>query len=271
MKLKAIIRNINWLNILLMVAIALFANYILLPIFDIKASYMPPSVKKGSEEKKQEVSQEVQIPTPLEYAVIADQNLFHPERKIPIEKVEQQPLPKPEFVLYGTLITDELSIAYLEDLKAPFTTPGRGKRQRAIRTGDSMSGFTLKEIETDKIVMVRGEEKLIVAMIDSNHPKERKEAGTATAPKQPQATPAPTPAQKQIESRRATSVSQAPATPRASLPRAAQSAPAGTPSTSPTRPGMGIKAAPQNVERSVPQVDPNNITPGGFLYDKLHR
>jgi hypothetical protein len=41
-----------------------------------------------------------------------------------------------------------------------------------------MSGFTLKEIEADKIVMVRGEEKIIVSINDTAHPKMRESQGT---------------------------------------------------------------------------------------------
>ncbi|MBM4140431.1 MAG: hypothetical protein FJ242_02905 [Nitrospira sp.] len=173
MQFRTIIRNINLLNIILVVAIAIFANHILLPMFDIKASYMPPPAKKGSEEKKEEVSQEVKMPTPLEYAAIADDTLFHPERKIPPEKKGEQQLPKPEFVLYGTMITDDVKIAYLEDLKAPRNTPGRGKRQIAMKKGDTISGYTLKDIEADRIVMVRGEDQIVIPV---KRQKERKES-----------------------------------------------------------------------------------------------
>ncbi len=101
-----------------------------------------------------------------DYSIISDENLFHPERKIPIEKKEEKPLPKPEFVLYGTLISENLSLAYLEDLKEPYTSPGRGKRQIPLRAGDTLSGFTLKEIYTDKVVMIRGEEKIVLNLTD---------------------------------------------------------------------------------------------------------
>jgi hypothetical protein len=140
-------------------------------------------------QEEEEVVQ-FQVPSITEYAKIADENLFHPERKIPTEKKEEQPLPKPEFVLYGTLISDELSLAYLEDVKAPRSSPGRGKRQVALKKGDSMSGFTLKEIEADKIVMLRGEEKIVVNISDPTHPKAREASQTvATAASQQQPAP----------------------------------------------------------------------------------
>ena len=112
--------------------------------------------------------------------MIAEENLFHPERKIPAEKKVEQALPKPEFVLYGTLITDDIKLAYLEDRKAPYNTPGRGKRQTVLKIGDTMSSFTVKEIDTDKVVMVRGEDRIEVNVIDPAKPKR---GDTGVAPK----------------------------------------------------------------------------------------
>jgi len=45
-----------------------------------------------------------------DYAVIPEKNLFHPDRIIPVEKKEVT-IPRPEFVLYGTLIVDDVRIA----------------------------------------------------------------------------------------------------------------------------------------------------------------
>jgi len=186
LKVKNFFRNINLLNIILITSIIILANYIVLPMFNMNIKYTLPAGKKtiGDTDEK---PAESHIPSLTDYTMIAEDNLFHPERKIPVEKKDEQPLPKPEFVLYGTLITDDLSLAYLEDLKVPRSTPGRGKRQTAMRKGDNMSGFTLKEIETEKVVMVRGEERIIVPISDPSHLKERKESvAVATAPKLPQ-------------------------------------------------------------------------------------
>ena len=179
-KVKNIFRNINLLNIILITSIIILANYIVLPMFNMNIKYTLPAGKKivGDDAEK---PAESPIPSLTDYTMIAEDNLFHPERKIPAEKKVEQPLPKPEFVLYGTLITDDLSLAYLEDLKVPRSTPGRGKRQTVMRKGDNMSGFTLKEIETGKVVMVRGEERIIVPIADQSRPKDRKETGLITA------------------------------------------------------------------------------------------
>jgi len=136
--------------------------------------------------------EELSLPSNVDYMIISEENLFHPERKIPVEKKVEQPLPKPEFVLYGTLVSENISIAYLEDLKAPRNTPGRGKRIIPLRKGQTLSGFKLEEIETDRIVMTRGEEKIIVPINDPSRPKERQTVTTTqTPPPQPQPAPQP--------------------------------------------------------------------------------
>jgi type II secretory pathway component PulC len=176
MQFKKIITNINLLNIMLILTGLLFAFH-LSPLFAMKVKYALPPAKKFTEAASEKTSQP-QTPSIAEYAVISEENLFHPERRIPPEKKEAAPLPKPDFVLFGTLISDDLRLAYLEDLKAPRSTAGRGKRHTALKKGDAMSGFTLKEIEADKIVMVRGEEKIIVSINDTAHPKMRESQGT---------------------------------------------------------------------------------------------
>ena len=262
MKIKKILRNINILNIILTSAVIAFAAYSIFPTLEMKVKYALPAAKhiEGTADDK---TGELEIPSLTQYTAVVDENLFHPERRIPPEKTVEQPLPKPDFVLYGTMISDDLSLAYLEDLKAPRNTPGRGKRQVALKKGDSMSGFILKEIETDKILMVRGEEKLIVAMNDPQKAKARAVTATTTAvtPKQPQATPT-TPAQKQRESRRAAAVSQAPvsAAPRVSVPQpiTPQQTPQSVTPAQPVRPDIK-RDAPSN------QYMPSG-TGGGLLF-----
>jgi hypothetical protein len=123
---------------------------------------------------------------------------------MPVEKKEvAQPLPTPEFVLYGTLLVDDLHVAYMEDRKAPQNTPTRGKKQIPLRPGESLSGFTVKEIEPSKVVMVRGEERLVVSLDDETKSKDRggppapaKGAPAVQAPVQGKQAPASTEAER---------------------------------------------------------------------------
>jgi len=201
-----LLRSFNVLNVVLALAAVFFVWRLLLPTVNVKVKYTLPAVKKKViEETKVEVAKP-QAQTPADYVIIAEQNLFHPERRIPPDKKAEAaaPLPMPEFVLYGTLITDGLRIAYMEDKKSPQSTPGRGKRQSSLMVGEHLSGFTVKEIDADKVLMVRGEEKITVPL---NTSKTREtiaaqpaqpagnvppQAGRAPAPgQQPAVPPAP--------------------------------------------------------------------------------
>lgn len=174
---------------MLLVALVMLANYTILPMFNMSIKYTLPVVKKIKSDKYKKPV-ESPITSPSDYTIIAEQNIFHPERKIPAGDNEKPPS-NPEFVLYGTLITDDISLAYLEDLKAPFSSPGRGKRQIALRRGDTLSSFILKDIEADKVTMVRGEETVIVYLNDTQRPKTRGTSAppTALVPLQPASVP----------------------------------------------------------------------------------
>ncbi|MFN3480095.1 MAG: hypothetical protein ACK415_06875 [Thermodesulfovibrionales bacterium] len=207
--IKGLLRHLNILNILLIGILVILARYALYPVPEPKIIVKPTSQQAGIGDDSAE--KEVPSSSPADYMIIAEQNPFHPERKIPVEKKAEQPLPKPEFVLYGTLITDDLSIAYMEDKKAPVSTPGRGNRQTPLRVGQSLSGFTLKEIETEKVVMVRGEETMTVYLNDPNVPKQRttaiavpaKQGATPAPPQQRQTTSTPQPGRTRVVEPRA--------------------------------------------------------------------
>lgn len=170
--LKYLFRSITVLNALLIAVIVAWTNYTVSPLVRTKVIFTPPPVKKTEPAKEAALAQS-QAPSPQDFVLIAEQNLFHPERKIPVEKAPAPPLPTPEFVLYGTLMTEDTSVAYMEDIKAPQSTAGRGKRQVALRKGETLSGFALKEIEAQKVVMVRGEESVTVNLNETQRPKLR--------------------------------------------------------------------------------------------------
>src|SRR4030065_562783 len=138
-RFSRLLKNINVLNIILLVAAILLADYVVLPLLNVTVKYIPAIPKKISSEKEEKTAQGL---------------TSHP--------------------------TDYTSFAYLEDKKSPRSTPGRGKRQTALKKGDTMSGYILKEIDHDKVVMVRGEDTLTVKVIDSSVKKDR-EAATPSA------------------------------------------------------------------------------------------
>ena len=267
MTFNKFLRNINVINLGLSSLILYFAYFLLFPLLDLPVAYSLPPVKPSATGKTETEPPLQQTHNPMEYTQIADQNLFHPERIIPPEKKAEAPLPKPEFVLYGTLITSDLGIAYLEDKKsAPVTTAGRGKRQTALKKGESLSGFILKELFNDRVVMNRGEETMTVYLNDSQAPKAREgvpdltktapktaAAGTPPVPSRPGTAPAGPAAPNNISRPTA---SQTPPSTAGPTPSAAMSGlpSSGTPATSPGTSGAFTPSRPRY--RPVPSGGP---------------
>jgi hypothetical protein len=183
---RSILSNITLLNILLVFCAAIFISLNIDPMF-VRNFALQINQESSQEKGSNEGASELQSPSSSDYIIVGDNNLFHPERIIPPEKKEEKPLPKPEIVLYGTMISDDLKVAYVEDLKAPRNTPGRGRRQLSLYKGDELGGFVLKEISTDKIVMRRGEEVLTVTLYDSHKKPKSVAPPASTAAKPPQA------------------------------------------------------------------------------------
>ncbi len=177
---KQILRNINVLNILLLaIALLLFLEFDY-PLLNRDISVEQIEAKEAALQNEEKVAPETSV-SYADFATVAEKNLFHPEREIP--KTEKEAVPKPELILYGTLITDDVSIAYVEDKKSPYSTPGRAKRQTALKKGNSIAGYVLREIEPNRIVLTRGEDKLVVRLDDATDKRKDGEGGTSQAPK----------------------------------------------------------------------------------------
>ena len=192
--LRYLYRSVNILNLILLLGLAAIMIFVVIPLFSAKVKVASPIVPPKAAIIEEEMGEEKAAPSPLDFAAISEENLFHPERRVPLDKKDEKALPKPELVLYGTIITDDMRVAYVEDKKSPKTTPGRGKRQSSAKIGDQFSGFVLKEIEADRIVLVRGDERMVVNLTEKN--KQREGAGAsgaaaATARPAPSATPVP--------------------------------------------------------------------------------
>ncbi len=118
-------------------------------------------------------------PSPVDFMAVAENNLFHPDRRVPPEKKETAE-PKPELILFGTLIDGKDSLAFIEDKRLPKTSPGRGKRQVTIKKGDTVGGFVVVSIETDRIRLVRGEEMLEFHLMDAEKRKAEGATGSGS-------------------------------------------------------------------------------------------
>lgn len=186
MGFNSILRHFNLLNIALLSAAVFLGSYILPPLFNADVKYNPPSPKKAEKSSSGEETGNTS-PSPQEFSVVAERNLFHPSRSIPpvvvAEAPAPPPLPKPDFVLYGTMISGDDKLAFIEDKKAP----GTAKKQRSLHLGSALSGFTLTEVYQDKVVMERGDEKLEVRILDSA--KSRTVVGGPTSASRPASQP----------------------------------------------------------------------------------
>jgi hypothetical protein len=176
------------LNLLLAAIVFGLLQYLVFPLFNTNGAVTVPAPKKVAETATGEPMQTTEPPSPMEFLAIAEQNLFHPERRIPVEKTDEEAkqLPKPEFVLYGTLIEGDSRIAFMDDLKTPLNTPGRGKRQRVVKQGSSLSGFVLSEVSESSVTMARGAEQIVVRLDDQSRKNRGSAETTHTSAQTPQ-------------------------------------------------------------------------------------
>ncbi len=168
--LRYLAQSANPLNILLVAIMVTAIIYIILPLLKMNSQYSPPQVKPKAAEEIEEPQEKTASILPADYTVIGEHNLFHPERRVPVDKKAEE-VPKPELILYGTMIRDDVQYAFIEDKKNPKTTPGRGTRQTTIKKGDTISGFVVSEISTDRITLTKGDEKITVLLTDANKQK----------------------------------------------------------------------------------------------------
>jgi hypothetical protein len=121
---------------------------------------------------------------------IASRNLFSPSRtEAPPTPVAGTPTapPPPKPNLYGVVLRDEASIAYLED---PMT-----KRVAGYRVGDAVAGGTVQRIAADRVVLARPDGQVDVRLHDPAKPRPPAPAGQGdgSAPTRPVAGRPPLP------------------------------------------------------------------------------
>ncbi len=182
--LRYLVRSVNPLNVLLFIITVVAAIIVIFPLTKMNTKYSLPQVKPKPVEETQKLQEKSGNILPSDYTMIAELNLFHPERRIPVEKRTEE-IPRPEVVLYGTLVQDNVQYAFIEDKKNPKTTPGRGNRQTMVKKGDIIGGFTVSEIDTDRITLTRGEDRMTVLLTSPD-----KRNGTS-AIQRPTQTPTP--------------------------------------------------------------------------------
>ncbi|OPY02980.1 MAG: hypothetical protein A4E60_00651 [Syntrophorhabdus sp. PtaB.Bin047] len=185
--LRYLIHNATVMNMVLFAVAVALAAATVIPLVRMRHTYSLPGIKArppGQEGPRADLQPKL----PSDYAVIGETNLFHPDRVIPVDRKAE--VPRPDVVLYGTMI-DTTRLAFIEDRKNPLTTPGRGKRQRVVKVGEEVGGYTVAEIGADRIVLVRGDDRVTVQL---SPPDKRKTTDAPPAPQQPaQTKPVQTP------------------------------------------------------------------------------
>ncbi len=175
-RLKELLRSFNVLNLSLAAAVLIAAGVILFLHVATDAGISSARTPEIAKVPAIQDPDGAGNPVMQNYAIVAEKNLFHPERRTLLE-ARDEAQQKPDVILYGTLITENVKIAYIEDKKSPYATPGRGPRQQTLKKGDKLSGYTLQEIEADRITLVKGDDKIVVRL---ESPDKRK-TGEASA------------------------------------------------------------------------------------------
>ncbi|OPY04790.1 MAG: hypothetical protein A4E61_00552 [Syntrophorhabdus sp. PtaB.Bin184] len=193
--LRSIPRNVTLLNVLLAVALILTGVGVICPAVSVNNRLKLPQIVPKEAVLPEKPAEEAVQPLPTDYAVVSEMNLFHPQRVIPIDAKKE--LPKPELFLCGIIMYGNQRVAFVEDKKNPTTSPGRGKRQTELRKGSVYAGYSVTEINTDSIVLSRGEQRVSVYLADKakrggkSAPSAPAGAITPSAPGSPSSSPAP--------------------------------------------------------------------------------
>ncbi len=165
------VKHLNILNIFLIFAVLiagtiLYLNYLKIQDFSLPESYGTAS---ASENSKTKVKTPSSPKTPdlagiSDNSIISEKNLFSPDRKY-VEKAGGNGEPvsksKPDIILYGTIVDRDRRLAFVEDRKNPYYTPGRGKRHKVLKIGDEISGFRVTRITENALVLSADDESYV--------------------------------------------------------------------------------------------------------------
>ncbi|MDH4268327.1 MAG: hypothetical protein OEW45_22095 [Deltaproteobacteria bacterium] len=191
---------------------------ILLLIFKNDEIWTPPKLAYKKEGGKKVEAQAAPLPAlavtqepPLResFTVIAEKNIFHPDRKeFSLLTVESAKLKvRPPLQLYGVMIANDVQTASIANPTKPLP---KGEREtKTIKIGDQVGDYKLTQILPDRIVLEAPGDTYEVLLYDPKSPKKRaavkapprpaEKTGTlrvsppSPLPKSPSAAPQPIP------------------------------------------------------------------------------
>ena len=189
------------------------------------------------------------------YTFIAEKNIFSPERKeFPIFATPStmKPMPRPQFILYGVMISDDYQSATIVNPGRPLQ---KGEREMmTLKIGEQVGEYKLVKILSDRIILEALQDTIEVLLYDPKTPKKRGDIKTASKPATitstiasqtpgPVEVPKTTPVRETIEKPRETAQEKVTPPPPVSRPVTPASPPI-TPSTPPTRRSRVIPTYP---------------------------
>jgi len=147
-----------------LINLILFIIIVLLGVRFFKVWTGPLEIPVQKPEKQAQIGKKTPMSTKKNlkesaYEVIVQKDLFRPERSAPNVKntsTVSSSGEKPK--LFGTMIMNNENVAILED---PST-----KTTKLYRVNDSIAGLMVSEIKKDKVVLLRGVEKIEVKLRD---------------------------------------------------------------------------------------------------------
>ena len=123
-------------------------------------------------------------PSIKSYILIAEKNIFSPERKefslLTGAGGGKKPLVRPQVILYGVTIFDSYRAASI-------VSPGRplkkGEREMiTLKVGDPVGEYKIAKILSDRITLQAEEDSFDVLLYDASMPKKRMDVKTETKP-----------------------------------------------------------------------------------------
>jgi hypothetical protein len=225
------------------------------------------------------------------YILIAEKNIFNPERKdFPVAPVEQNtPRVRPQIILHGVAVSEDYQAASI-------TNPGRplrkGERETlTVKIGEKIGEYKLSKVLPDRIILEDTNDSFEVLLYDPKMPKKRalvqtenkpaaiisatpapsQGSGTAEAPKpvppkeaqgrgtaQGRAAPSPTPSASTIHRQEKTSVSPLSSTPMSPSPPPTASPPLPS-AMSPLAPPTATPLSPPPAAKKLDPIYPTKI------------
>jgi hypothetical protein len=174
-----------WIINILFAAFAVFSG---IRAYDIwykkempKADIQADSPKSEARSEKRMMSKN--MPPESEYSIVAEKNLFSPERK---EIIPEIPEPEPEIkaadafgrkiTLYGVIMLDAYKAALVEN---PDRKPDE-RKDKWVKEGDMLGEFQIAEIRKESILLADKDKKYEVLLYDKQKSGNREKTAAKT-------------------------------------------------------------------------------------------